>query len=70
MVRDVPADYEEELKERARVRPFSRTGDSRCGILGTFPIIALQSHGERKMLTSNPKTLSEMPDSFFPAARI
>ncbi|XP_066036493.1 centrosome and spindle pole-associated protein 1 isoform X2 [Chamaea fasciata] len=25
----VPADYEEELKERARVRPFSRTGDSR-----------------------------------------
>ncbi|XP_062345467.1 centrosome and spindle pole-associated protein 1 isoform X3 [Cinclus cinclus] len=29
MVRDVPADYEDELKERARVRPFSRTGDSR-----------------------------------------
>uniref|UniRef100_A0A8C3QQ33 Centrosome and spindle pole associated protein 1 n=1 Tax=Cyanoderma ruficeps TaxID=181631 RepID=A0A8C3QQ33_9PASS len=29
MVRDVPADYEEELKERARIRPFSRTGDSR-----------------------------------------
>ncbi|XP_059717738.1 centrosome and spindle pole-associated protein 1 isoform X9 [Haemorhous mexicanus] len=29
MVRDVPADYEDELKERARVRPFSRAGDSR-----------------------------------------
>ncbi|XP_014728500.1 PREDICTED: centrosome and spindle pole-associated protein 1 isoform X2 [Sturnus vulgaris] len=29
MVRDVPADYEDELKERAHVQPFSRTGDSR-----------------------------------------
>ncbi|XP_058689083.1 centrosome and spindle pole-associated protein 1 isoform X2 [Poecile atricapillus] len=29
MVRDVPADYEDELKERTHVRPFSRTGDSR-----------------------------------------
>ncbi|XP_066188201.1 centrosome and spindle pole-associated protein 1 isoform X5 [Sylvia atricapilla] len=29
MVRDVPADYEEELKKRARVQPFSRTGDSK-----------------------------------------
>ncbi|KAM7070513.1 centrosome and spindle pole-associated protein 1 isoform 7-T8 [Acridotheres tristis] len=29
MLRDVPADYEDELKERAHVRPFSRTGDSR-----------------------------------------
>ncbi|XP_074408078.1 centrosome and spindle pole-associated protein 1 isoform X4 [Zonotrichia albicollis] len=29
MVRDVPADYEDELKERARVRPLSRAGDSR-----------------------------------------
>ncbi|XP_039929315.2 centrosome and spindle pole-associated protein 1 isoform X9 [Hirundo rustica] len=29
MVRDVPADYEDELKERAHVRPFSRAGDSR-----------------------------------------
>lgn len=51
MVRDVPADYEDELKERARVRPISRTGDSRCGILCIFLIIALQNHGERKMLT-------------------
>ncbi|KAF2981999.1 hypothetical protein EK904_011953 [Melospiza melodia maxima] len=31
MVRDAPADYEDELKERARVWPLSRTGDSRCG---------------------------------------
>ncbi|XP_063249000.1 centrosome and spindle pole-associated protein 1 isoform X5 [Prinia subflava] len=29
MVRDVPADYEDELRERTRVQPFSRTGDSR-----------------------------------------
>ncbi|XP_056342049.1 centrosome and spindle pole-associated protein 1 isoform X3 [Oenanthe melanoleuca] len=29
MVRDVHADYEDELKDRAHVRPFSRTGDSR-----------------------------------------
>ncbi|XP_048142673.1 centrosome and spindle pole-associated protein 1 isoform X6 [Corvus hawaiiensis] len=29
MVRDVPAEYEDELKERARVRPISRTADSR-----------------------------------------
>lgn len=64
MVRDVPADYEDELKERARLWPFSRTGDSRCGILCTFLIIALQNRGNRKMLTSNPKTLSERPDSF------
>lgn len=64
MVRDVPADYEDELKERAHVRPFSRTGDSRCGILCSFLIIALQNHDETKMLTSNPKTLSEMPGSF------
>lgn len=64
MVRGAPADYEDELKERARVRPLSRTGDSRCGILCTFLIIALQNHDEMKMLTSNPKTLSEMPDSF------
>lgn len=65
MVRDAPADYEDELKERARVRPLSRTGDSRCAIPCTFLIIALQNyHDEMKMLTSNPKTLSEMPDSF------
>ncbi|XP_032925182.1 centrosome and spindle pole-associated protein 1 isoform X4 [Catharus ustulatus] len=32
MVGDVPADYEEELKERAHVRPFSRTGDSRSQV--------------------------------------
>lgn len=50
MVRDVPADYEDELKERASVRPISRTGDSRCGILCIFLIIALQNHGQRKML--------------------
>lgn len=64
MVRDVPADYEDELKDRACVRLFSRTGDSRCGIPCTFLIIALQKYGETKMLTSNPKTLSEMPDTF------
>ncbi|XP_031982902.1 centrosome and spindle pole-associated protein 1 isoform X2 [Corvus moneduloides] len=29
MVRDVSAEYEDELKERARVRPISRTADSR-----------------------------------------
>ncbi|RMC15311.1 hypothetical protein DUI87_07500 [Hirundo rustica rustica] len=52
MVRDVPADYEDELKERAHVRPFSRAGDSRWDILGTFLIIALQRHGgqDRELL--------------------
>lgn len=64
MVGDIPADYEEELKERAHVRPFSRTGNSRCGILCTFLVIALQNHGETETLTSNPKALSKMSDRF------
>ncbi|XP_037985040.1 centrosome and spindle pole-associated protein 1 isoform X16 [Motacilla alba alba] len=52
MVRDVPADYEDELKERARVRPFSRTGDSRNQIqISSSASEQAKSAGERRYAT-------------------
>ncbi|XP_064244471.1 centrosome and spindle pole-associated protein 1 isoform X5 [Passer domesticus] len=52
MVRDVPADYEDELKERARVRPFSRTGDSRNQIqMSSSASEQAKSAGERRYAT-------------------
>ncbi|XP_030089253.2 centrosome and spindle pole-associated protein 1 isoform X8 [Serinus canaria] len=52
MVRDVPADYEDELKERARVRPFSRAGDSRNQIqISSSASELAKSAGERRYAT-------------------
>ncbi|XP_068043442.1 centrosome and spindle pole-associated protein 1 isoform X9 [Anomalospiza imberbis] len=52
MVRDVPADYEDELKDRARVRPFSRTGDSRNQIqISSSASEQAKSAGERRYAT-------------------
>ncbi|XP_030822303.1 centrosome and spindle pole-associated protein 1 isoform X5 [Camarhynchus parvulus] len=52
MVRDVPADYEDELKERARVRPLSRTGDSRNQIqISSSTSEQVKSAGERRYAT-------------------
>ncbi|XP_030914501.1 centrosome and spindle pole-associated protein 1 isoform X4 [Geospiza fortis] len=52
MVRDVPADYEDELKERARVRPLSRTGDSRNQIqISSSASEQEKSAGERRYAT-------------------
>uniref|UniRef100_A0A8C3BN05 Centrosome and spindle pole-associated protein 1 n=1 Tax=Cairina moschata TaxID=8855 RepID=A0A8C3BN05_CAIMO len=54
VVRDLPADYEDELKERSHVQQVPRTGNFRSGIQCIFLIITLQIHGERKMFIYNP----------------
>ncbi|XP_071276718.1 centrosome and spindle pole-associated protein 1 isoform X11 [Agelaius tricolor] len=52
MVRDAPADYEDELKERARVRPLSRTGDSRNQMqISSSASEQAKSAGERRYAT-------------------
>ncbi|XP_063025917.1 centrosome and spindle pole-associated protein 1 isoform X7 [Melospiza melodia melodia] len=52
MVRDAPADYEDELKERARVWPLSRTGDSRNQMqISSSASEQAKSAGERRYAT-------------------
>ncbi|XP_064562259.1 centrosome and spindle pole-associated protein 1 isoform X4 [Zonotrichia leucophrys gambelii] len=52
MVRDAPADYEDELKERARVRPLSRAGDSRNQMqISSSASEQAKSAGERRYAT-------------------
>uniref|UniRef100_A0A663MU78 Centrosome and spindle pole associated protein 1 n=1 Tax=Athene cunicularia TaxID=194338 RepID=A0A663MU78_ATHCN len=55
IVRDLPADYEDGLKERARMQQISRTGNSRCGIRIYANVLSFLLGGQDRELLQRKK---------------
>lgn len=61
IVRDLPADYEDELKERSHVQRISRTGNFRSGIKC---VLYYKITVRGKALFKIPNVLSKMTHTF------